>query len=423
MPLWIRLVLFFGVLSVLVTGISVYVHRRAATTFALDQRGRRLLGGLLLLGALSLVAARVVGRFVPDIADSSLEVLAIFGSSVVLGAVISAALLLPMDALGSLVRGVKRLLSAKASEELDDSLAKAVEPEAGTPGPESLEAPMLGGRRAFLGRAAAGTALLIGPSTSVYGGLFGRHDYAIEEVPIRIPGLSPQLSGYTIVQLSDIHFGTFVGEPELRAAEEMVRRADPDLVVLTGDLVDHDPRYAPMLGRLVRRLSPLARDGVAMCPGNHDYYAGVDRVIDAVVGGGGRVLKNRGEIVGGRDGFALLGVDDIWAPRNGYGGGPDLDAAIAMVPGDLPRILLCHNPAFFPEAAGKTQLMLSGHTHGGQVQLGVNPAEWVLPYGYVAGSYRRQGASLYVNRGFGTAGPPIRVGSAPEITKHVLLPA
>ena len=265
----------------------------------------------------------------------------------------------------------------------------------------------------------------MGSTSSFYGSIFGRHDYMIEELPVRIPGLSMRLDGYTLVQLSDIHFGLYVGEAELRAAEELVRKAKPDRVVLTGDLLDSDPRYAEMLGRLVRRLSPLARDGVVAVPGNHDWYAGIRETVGALESAGARVLRNDGLVVGDeKDGLALLGVEDVWAKRMAEGMGPDLDKAISRVPRDLPRVLLCHNPVFFPEAAGKVALQLSGHTHGGQVNLGfLRPGRLVLPHGYVAGMYDRDGSKLWVNRGFGTAGPPARVGSPPEVTRVVLAAA
>lgn len=311
LPLWIRFVLFFGVLLTLVGGVNLYVHRRAATTFRLETRGRRALGAVLIAGVFSLFAARATSHFVPGVSDSTLEVFALVGSVVVLGALLSTAFLLPLDLLRGLFVGAVKLKAVVTPSVVPELAPPEATPEAVE---RSLPEPSLASsRREFLGRSAAGAALLLGPSVSLYGGLFGRYDYQVHEVPVRIPGLSPRLSGYSIVQLSDIHFGTYIGEPELRAAEAMVRRARPDLVVLTGDLVDHEAHYASMVGRLVRRLAPLARDGVAMCPGNHDYYAGVEAVIDAVVRGGGRVLRNAGEVMGGRDGFALLGVDDAHA--------------------------------------------------------------------------------------------------------------
>ncbi len=169
-------------------------------------------------------------------------------------------------------------------------------------------------------------------------------------------------------------------------------------------------------------------------PGNHDYYSGIDEVIAALQGGGARVLRNAGCVIGdGGGGFALLGVDDLWAGSHGHGPasrgpgtaplGPDLRRAIGMVRPDLPRILLCHQPEFFWDAASEIQLQLSGHTHGGQVSLGYDPAGLVLPHGYVEGQYQRNGGRLYVNRGFGTAGPPARLGSAPEVSRIILTSA
>jgi predicted MPP superfamily phosphohydrolase len=283
-------------------------------------------------------------------------------------------------------------------------------------------------RRSFLTQAAAGTAFLIGGTSSLYGALKGRQDYVIEHVALRIPGLARALDGFSIVQLSDVHIGAYVGEAELNTAFELVRQAKPDLVVLTGDLLDNDPRFAEQLGRFVRRLSPLAREGVVAISGNHDYFAGVEEMAHAIVGGGARILQNDARVIGTPEaGFALLGVDDVWARREG--GGPDLERALRALPKlggrvapalDLPRVLLCHNPSYFAEAAGQVALQLSGHTHGGQINLGIRPADYLLPGGWVAGRYDQDGSILYVNRGFGTVGPPARLGSPPEVTRIVL---
>src|SRR5207244_2324989 len=153
-----------------------------------------------------------------------------------------------------------------------------------------------------------------------------------------------------------------------------LKNARPDLIVLTGDLLDNDPRLADQLGRFVRRLTALARYGVVAIPGNHDYFAGVEAVAKAVTLAGARMLRNDALIVGDADaGFSLLGVDDVWARREGSG--PDLERAVRALPRlagrvapalDLPRVLLCHNPSFFAESAGQVALQLSGHTHGGQ---------------------------------------------------------
>jgi predicted MPP superfamily phosphohydrolase len=109
-------------------------------------------------------------------------------------------------------------------------------------------------------------------------------------------------------------------------------------------------------------------------------------------------------------------VDDLWAHR--YGGeGPQLDRALSGVPASLPRILLSHQPETFERFAGTVALQLSGHTHGGQIA----PAGAILRYR--AGRYEQRGSTLYVNRGFGVAGPPVRLGVPPEITRFVLVAA
>ena len=293
-----------------------------------------------------------------------------------------------------------RRLKSKKDEPVEQQVAEREE--------EATSQPSTLSRREVL---VSGAAVIAGPTTSTYASLLGRHDYEVEEVEMRLPGWPRALDGYTIVQISDIHIGTFVGDWELRSAVDLIRQAQGDLVVMTGDLLDHDASYAPRLGQLVEELVPLARDGVAACVGNHDYYAGVEEVKDALHRGGARILQNKGVVLGDSGGsFALLGVDDLWA--QGRGAGPDLDAALRDVPPDLARVLLCHQPEFFHDNAGHVQLQLSGHTHGGQVSLGYNPAYAVLPHGYIRGEYEKDGGQLYVNRGFGTAGPPARLPSS-----------
>lgn len=272
-------------------------------------------------------------------------------------------------------------------------------------------------RRALLSRASASAIVLVGGGSATYGGLVGRHDYVLEEVPIRLERLPRALDGFTIVQLSDLHLGAFVGEHEVARALELVRRARPHAIALTGDLVDHDLAYADELGRLTRRLGELAP--VLAVPGNHDHYAGVARVLDAVRGGGGTVLDNRSVRIAEAQ-LVVAGVDDLWPRRFRFGRGPDLDAALAGAHDEAPRILLAHQPVYFEESSSRVDLQLSGHTHGGQFNLGLRAAELLLPNGWVAGRYTRGAAQLYVNRGFGTAGPPARLDATPEVTRLVL---
>lgn len=399
-------------LFVLVVGglAAAYVHRRAAQLVGLGPKGRRALAILLASGIVLSIAARILERWAPA---TLLRPLGVAGSLVMVGAFIAAVLLVVGDLLLLATTRVGGLVRRPVPPVVSGSIPIEAEPS-----PPLVPVT----RRGFLAQAATGTALTVGAGSSVYGTLFGRHDYVLEEIAVPLSGLSRRLDGYTLVQLSDIHLGMFVGEREMRSAEDLVRRARPDLVVLTGDLVDHDPSYNDALGRLVRRLAALARDGVVAVPGNHDYYTGIGGVLSTLHRAGAVVLRNEGRVIGdAAGGLALLGVDDPMASRYGRsGGGPDLKSALAAVPAaaDLPRVLLCHNPEYF--AAGSVALQLSGHTHGGQVNLGVRPADFVLRHPYVAGAYERAGTRLYVNRGFGTAGPPLRIGAPPEVTRIVL---
>ena len=390
-------------------GINAQVFRWARKAFELGAAPRRLLKVALASSLLGMVLGRLADRFWPS--DVTHFVIAV-ASTMQLAVVISGLLLLLADA-------------ARLVSRLPRTLKERFSPSAPSPAPAAASEPS---RREFLTQAVAGSAFVIGGGSALYGALKGRHDYAIEEVAIPIAGLSRAFDGFTIAQLSDVHVGVYVGEAELAIAEELLKRAKPDLIVLTGDLLDNDPRLAPRLGRFVRRLTPLARHGVFAISGNHDYFAGVGDVADAVRRAGGHMLRNEGALIGdAAAGFALLGVDDVWARRQGLG--PDLARAVRSLPRvgdrvaparDLPRVLLCHNPSFFAEAAGQVALQVSGHTHGGQVNLGIRPADYLLPGGWVAGRYDSKGSALYVNRGFGTVGPPARIGAPPEVTRLVL---
>ncbi|MGF1466777.1 MAG: metallophosphoesterase [Sandaracinaceae bacterium] len=452
-----RLFLLVSLILVTALVLGTYVHRRVAEALRLGPAGRWTAAAVLVVAVVASFAGRVYDTALPrDVAMA----LGTGGSVVTLAAMISAVLLGVVDLStwaarqlsrvggggaprtdppGSAAGPAERAPSIPAGSAVEEMAEPAADPAreapthplrdgspgTGEPGARTgrTRRPPTLPRRDALRRLAVGGALAVGAGASAYGVVLGRRDYELAEVPIPLPGLPPALDGTRIVQLSDVHFGTYVGDPELRSAVALARRARPDLIVLTGDLVDHNPAYAPQLGRLVRRLAELGpRHGVKVIPGNHDHYTGVGTVMGAAERGGGEVLTNRGVVLGdGGGAFALLGVDDVWARRSGVGPGPDLDRAIATVPADLPRVLLCHNPVFFPEARGRVGLQLSGHTHGGQVNLGFRPADLLLDY--VHGLYEEEGSRLYVNRGFGTAGPPARVDARPEVTVVVLTSA
>lgn len=316
--------------------------------------------------------------------------------------------------LGLLPLGILTLILHSA-QRVADRIATAPAP-APAPPPRGLVT-----RRQAIERV-AGVSVFGATSVALGWGIVrGRHAFALEEVVVRVKGWPRVLDGYTIAQVSDVHVGTFVGDRELDEGFELVTKIRPDLVVATGDLVDFESH---VIGQLAQRLLRIeARDGACAILGNHDHYAGPGEVARILRASGVRVLSNESVVLrpGDGGGFALLGVDDLHGRTRGVDGfrGPDLSAALRGVAPHLPRILLAHQPKYLEESSGRVALQLSGHTHGGQINPGFRPADLLMKY--VAGRYQRGETTLYVNRGFGVAGPPARVGAPPEVTKVVLV--
>jgi predicted MPP superfamily phosphohydrolase len=226
------------------------------------------------------------------------------------------------------------------------------------------------------------------------------------------------LDGFRIVQISDVHIGPIQGRRFCEHLVERIRALDPDLVAITGDLVDGDARL------LASEVAPLAglraRHGVYFVTGNHDHYSGARAWCAAISALGIRVLRNeREEIRSGGEAFDLVGVDDHRGDVFGRDGGEDLPRALAGRDPARPAVLLAHDPSTFKRASQHgIDLQLSGHTHGGQIW----PFGWLvrLAIPFVAGLYRRGGAILYVSRGTGFWGPPMRLRSPAEIGEIVL---
>ena len=412
-PMLPRFLLLLLFVVALLTAAARYVHRRLCLVLGLGSRGRRIVAVVFGTAILVAVAARALEGRVPS------ELLAPFGLAafaLVLGLIIVSVLLGALDLARLEWRLAMRALARIAAGRTAPAKARTVRQQVAA-----------ATRREFLARASASTAVVVGAGLSAYGTFVGRNELVLERVAVPVAGLSPKLEGYVIVQLSDVHLGLFVSNARLRQAERLVRAAEPDLLVLTGDMIDSDVREAERLSRFVQSLGGVARHGIVAIPGNHDYYAGIDETLAALERGGARVLRNGGQLIGQpAEGFVLLGVDDLWARRSDpRSRGPDLDAAMAAVREleALPRILLCHNPAFFRQAAGRVALQLSGHVHGSQVNMGTALTSLVIGHPWVSGLYSLRGSRLYVSRGFGTAGPPTRLGSPPEVTRIVLTPA
>jgi len=260
---------------------------------------------------------------------------------------------------------------------------------------------------------------------ATYGFAAGRLRYTIERVDVPVANLPPELDGLRIAQLSDIHIGDYMPPHEIARAVDMANSLQPDISFVTGDFVssEGDPLDA-CITELSRLRAPL---GVWGCNGNHEIYAGVEEEAERLFREKGmRLLRAQSAVVehnGAR--FNLLGVDyqrDHMV--SGEHSGPMLREIEPMIRRDMPNFLLSHNPNSFPRAAELgIELSLAGHTHGGQVKVeivdhSISPARLMTPF--VAGLYHLpmngQKAALYVNRGLGTFGFPVRIGVPPEIT-------
>ncbi len=274
-------------------------------------------------------------------------------------------------------------------------------------------------RRLFVSRAVAGGALVVSGGLTSYGFWRAFEPAEISEISIRLPNLPRALDGLTIVQLTDIHISSLIRR---KFMEELVHRCNalkPDLVAITGDLVDGT---VDALGEAVATLRDLkSRYGTYFVTGNHDYYSGDKQWAAALTRMDMNVLRNRYVRIGDAGAsLDLVGVDDWGARTRGGGGGYDLERAIAGRDPSRAAVLLAHEPANFETAALKGMgLQLSGHTHGGQLFPGTVLVR--LRWPYCAGLYSHGPGKLYVSRGVGFWGPPLRVGSAPEIVKVTLL--
>lgn len=267
---------------------------------------------------------------------------------------------------------------------------------------------------------AAAVPLLAVLSTLI--GLFNaRRRARVVTIEVPIDDLPAALDGFTIVQISDIHVGPTIKRRYVDAIVDAVNRLKPDLIAVTGDVVDGS---VPQLTQHTQPLSRLsARHGAFLVTGNHEYYAGADAWIDEFRRLGLNVLLNE-HVVVEHDGAraVIAGVTDYSAGHHDPLHRSDPMAAIAGAPGDvLIKVLLAHQPRS-AEAAAKAgfTLQLSGHTHGGQFFPWNFFVRFQQPF--TAGLARLNGLWVYTSRGTGYWGPPKRLGAPSEITRVRLVP-
>ncbi|MFG2991492.1 metallophosphoesterase [Streptomyces sp. NPDC048257] len=263
-------------------------------------------------------------------------------------------------------------------------------------------------RRRFVARAVGGAAAAVAVGTvgaGTYGVLRGP---SVKRVQVPLAKLPRAAHGFRIAVVSDVHLGPVLGRAHTQRIVDTVNRTQPDLIAIVGDLVDGS---VPDLGSAAEPLRRLAaRHGSYFVTGNHEYFSGAQQWIDHVRELGLTPLENaRRELPH----FDLAGVNDVQGELEGKG--PDFGAALGDRDRTRTAVLLAHQPVVIHDAVRHgVDLQLSGHTHGGQLWPGNYLAELANPT--VAGLERYGDTQLYVSRGAGAWGPPVRVGAPSDIT-------
>ena len=233
----------------------------------------------------------------------------------------------------------------------------------------------------------------------------------VEKVQIRLKRLPKNLDGLRLVHLSDIHHSPFTSLEHISRAVEIANELKPDMFVLTGDFVSHEPEYIQPMAQAMGRLK--SEFGTFACLGNHDHRTDAQMVTDSLRAENIRVLINEGFRFSARGASVwLCGVDDYMV------GLTDLRAALRGSFPDEMKMLLAHNPKILYRAArASVDLMLSGHTHGGQVTLRSETSASGRPRRRLLRGLGRQGETqIYVSRGLGTVVLPVRYGCPPEVS-------
>ena len=383
MPRVVQFAIFFLVVLALTAGMHYYVWARLIRDT--DLPSRRALTWLLISLALSLPVGMILARLLPP----AVSRWAIFPVWVWMG-----------------------LLFLLFSLLVSTELVRFLWLKSGPVDPE---------RRRYIARLFGGTIAAAAGGAGIFAVVSALGRVRVKEIRIPLRRLPKSLDGFTIVQLTDLHVGPTLGRPWL---EDIVNRTNdlaPDLIAITGDLVDSTvARIGPVV-EAVRGLR--ARHGVYFVTGNHEYYAGAPEWMRELERLGVRVLRNERVVIGsGDDSFDLAGVDDYNAAGLAPGHAPDLARALAGRDPTRELVLLAHQPRAIHEAAQSgVGLQLSGHTHGGQIW----PWKYLvyLQQPFVEGLVKVQDTHLYVSRGTGFWGPPMRLGAPAEITRVVLTSA
>ena len=381
------ILIFLAVIALIAGGSHYFLWTRLVRATSLDTPWRAIVTALLVTGGLVMPASLIVHQLVDAPWSRGLS----FVGYVWMG--LAFFLLLGLGAADLLHLG-DRLFASFRSLEPDPNRRLF------------LARTMGGGVAAFT--AVAGTAALRS----------ALHEAKLVDVVVALKQLPKSLHGLTIIQISDLHVGPTIRRDVVEALVDRVNALQPDIVVLTGDLVDGSVAALGPEMTAFKRLQ--SKCGVFFVTGNHEYYSGVDDWLAWWRQQGVTVLRNERVTIGtGADAIDLAGVDDWQAGRFGNGHGHDMPKAMANRLPDRAVILLAHQPKSIEEAAAHgVSLQLSGHTHGGQLW----PFSYLvgLQQPYVAGLAQHKDTWIYVSRGTGYWGPPMRLGAPSELTRIVL---
>ena len=278
-------------------------------------------------------------------------------------------------------------------------------------------------RRTFLASAAVASLGL-----ATYAGTYARHEFEITRLNLPIRNLPDAFGGFRIVQMSDIHLEEFTETSFLERMVAQVNELDPDLVLITGDFVSRGPgplsvawKAAGVGAEILSTLKAPQRFGIL---GNHDVNVGAEHVVAPLEAHGTPILVDSyTPIERGKDVIWLCGADDAGTRQ------PDLNFAIPATP-NAPVLFMCHEPDYVDKVVLHPRfplidLMLSGHTHGGQIRLPYIGPLILPPMGqkYIEGLFQFEQMQLYVNRGIGTVGLPFRLNCPAELTHFTLVRA
>jgi predicted MPP superfamily phosphohydrolase len=264
-------------------------------------------------------------------------------------------------------------------------------------------------RRSFIYTVACSAA----PATALAMGVHGtvtRNDLRVRQLDVPIANLPPEFEGFTIAHVSDLHSGIFCGPDRLRKISDATNDLKADLIVVTGDLINSNITEFEDAAASIRRLE--SPHGLYLCEGNHDLFAGEDVFVQACAQAGFPLLRTNSVVLPVRGRRLVLGGLP-WYSRS-FRGDPATIAALfpSRQEGDL-RVVLAHHPNLFDASVGSADLMLSGHTHGGQLMLG-DAGFGPLFFEYWSGLYRRGASSLVVSNGAGDWFP-CRIGAPAEV--------